>query len=330
MKICVAIINIFESLTYSDVLLLTLFFAGVILLFHIFTKALLRERRRRKYLIRSNSTALPRKILITLSNLGILKKVIEFLALRLSIFNSSSSEKNEENAGVLLLASIFIGITLMFVVPQAKVVWYLFLFYQFLALLLILFALYTFNLMVRIRFTSQLPKTFKILNSRFTTESNIVKVIDVSIVDLPNAMRREMTRIRNVLRKNNPKKIEETFSSMEKVYRDEYLTILLSLIRQAYYKGGKESIQQQFEMVTEEIQIDIENQRDLAFTSRMYIVISLFTPFAITWLERFNNQALEEKSVEFYTSPAGMGLKIIIMVALLMYIGILLLLERTA
>ncbi|MGV8145844.1 MAG: hypothetical protein ACLKAK_03255 [Alkaliphilus sp.] len=320
-----------EYLGYSNILLWVLFSSGIIILSWLLLNELVKSYRRRKFLVRSKRIPSARKIFLILAKIKVLQRIIRFLALKLSVFNNKSFEKNEEDATLFfVIANMLIFILLFAIFPQNISLWYVFLFYYVLSVLLIALSLYTLNLMVRIRFTSQLPKTYKILNSRFTTEGDIVKVIDISLEDLDSAVKREMTRIRNVLRKNNPEKIEKTFESMEQTYKDEYLTILLNLIKQAYYKGGKESIQHQFEAVTEEILIDIENRKDLAFTSRMYIVISLFTPYGIVWLERFNNQALGEKSIEFYSSPAGISLKIIIMMLLLVYIGALLLLERVS
>ncbi|MBN4050999.1 MAG: hypothetical protein COA82_04580 [Alkaliphilus sp.] len=329
----ISVINVVHSeyLGYSNIVLWVLFSVGIIILFQLILKEFVKGYRRRKFIVRSKQLPTSRKIFMILTKIMVLRKVIRFLALKLSIFNNKSVEKNEEGATFFfIIANIFILISLLLIFPQNVSLWYVFLFYYVLFVLLITLALYTLNLMVRIRFTAQLPKTYKILNSRFTTEGDIVKVIDISLEDFDSAVKREMTKIRNVLRKNNPEKIEKAFSNMEEVYKDEYLTILLNLIRQAHYKGGKESIQQQFEAVTEEILIDIENRKDLAFTSRMYIVISLFTPYGIVWLERFNNQALGEKSIEFYSSPAGISLKIIIMIVLLIYMGTLLLLERVS
>ncbi len=315
----------------SNAILYILFSIGTIILFYLLFNGLVKRYRRKKYLVRSKQHSKLRRALVMLTKIRILRWIIRFFALKLSVFNNNSIEKNEELAVLFVVTvNVSIIVLLLIVFPQNIALWYVFLFYYVLFILLITLSLYTINLMVRMRFTSQLPKTYKILNSRFTTEEDIVKVIDASLEDLDKAVKREMTRIRNVLRKNNPEKIEKTFSNMEEIYKDEYLTILLNLIRQAYYKGGKESIQQQFEAVTEEILIDIENRKDLAFTSRMYIVISLFTPYGIVWLERFNNQALGEKSIEFYSSPAGISLKIIIMIVLLIYMGTLLLLERVS
>lgn len=329
----ISVINVVhnENLGYSNIILWVLFLVGIIILLHLLLKELVKGYRRKKFTVRSKQLSTSRKFYMALAKIMILRRFIRFLALKLSVFNNKSIEKNEEGATLFfIIANMSIVISLVAIFPQNVTLWYVFFFYYVLFILLITLALYTLNLMVRIRFTSQLPKTYKILNSRFTTEGDILKVIDISLEDFDSAVKREMTKIRNVLRKNNPEKIERAFSNMEEIYKDEYLTILLNLIRQAYYKGGKESIQQQFEAVTEEILIDIENRKDLAFTSRMYIVISLFTPYGIVWLERFNNQALGEKSIEFYSSPAGISLKIIIMIVLLIYMGTLLLLERVS
>jgi len=287
--------------------------------------------RKRKYLIKKNPVRVYRVIYSKLCSVKVLEKFLDAIALRISVLNDGSYENNQERSVIVLIFLLLvIGINFMIILPNVEIVWYLYLFYLTLGGIFLFCTLYTLELMLRMHFTKLLPNTYKILNSRFTTEGDILKAIDRSLVDFNPAIRREMIRLRNVLRKNDHRKINETFDLMEKIYRNEYFTLLLNLIQQAYYKGGKDSIKQQFEMVTEEILIDIENQKDLALTSRMYVVIALSLPFGIGWLERFNGKALGEASMDFYSSPMGVGFKILLLMSLLIYIVSLLFLERTA
>ncbi len=287
--------------------------------------------RKRKYLIRKNPSSLLKKATKIIVRVVLFDKILSYIAIRISVLNDNSYEKNKEKSvAVLFLIIVLIIVSLVVVLPSVKIIWYLYLFYLILSIVFILCILYTIQLILRMYFTKLLPDAYKILNSRFTTEGDILKAIDKSLVDFDPAIRREMTRIRNVLRKNDGVQINNTFRQMEMLYKNEYFTLLLNLIQQAYYKGGKESIKSQFEMVTEEILIDIENQKDLALTSRMYVVISLFLPLGVKWLEGFNQRALGQASVDFYGGPIGVGFKILMLVSLLLYIVSLLFLERTA
>ncbi|MBM7613598.1 hypothetical protein [Alkaliphilus hydrothermalis] len=287
--------------------------------------------RKRRYLIRRNPVRIYRQIYSKLCNFRLLEKFLDSIALRISVLNDDSYETNQEKAVIaLILLALVIIINFTIVLPNVQIVWYLYLFYMMLGGVFLLCVLYTLELMLRMHFTKLLPNTYKILNSRFTTEGDILKAIDRSLIDVNPTIRREMVRIRNVLRKNDPSKIDETFSLMEKIYNNEYFTLLLNLIQQAYYKGGRDSVKQQFEIVTEEILIDIENKKDLALTSRMYVVIALFLPLGVNWLENFNDKALGEASLDFYSSPIGVSFKILLLTSMLIYIVSLLFLERTA
>ena len=184
--------------------------------------------------------------------------------------------------------------------------------------------------MAKQRFTNKMPDTFKLINSRYIITGNILKAINISMEDFDKTVRREMFKIYDVLKKNNMYEINYTFKVLEITYKNEYFTLLLNLIKQAYYRGGNGVIKKQFEDTTEEILSDIENQKDLSFTSRTYIFIALFLPFGVKFLESFNANALGEKAREFYISPLGIEIKIIFYFAFLIYLGIMLFMERTA
>ena len=287
--------------------------------------------KKRKYLITKNHQSFNKKLLNEISKIGVLEKILCHITIKISVLNDNSYEKNKEKSVIVLLLFLLVMIlNFSVIIPNIKIIWYLYIFYLILGVILLICIIYTIELVLKMHFTKLLPVTYKILNSRFTTEEDILKAIDESLMDFHPAIRREMIRIRNVLRKNDSNRIHNTFNLMEKTYKNEYFTVLLNLIQQAYYKGGKESIKSQFETVTEEILIDIENQKDLALTSRMYVVISLFLPFGIRWLEDFNQKALGVSSIEFYASPLGIGFKIFLLLMLLVYIISLLFLERTA
>ena len=123
--------------------------------------------------------------------------------------------------------------------------------------------------------------------------------------------------------------INDAFKEIEKTYNTEYLTILLSLIKQAHFKGGNDMIKEQFETITEEILQEIENQNDLSSASKSYIVMSIFIPFIMKYIEIFNADAIGEGAVEYYLSQAGKNIFMITLVAMFGYIGLMLFLERS-
>lgn len=258
---------------------------------------------------------------------GILKKI----TLSVSMFTPFSYEKNQDIAAALLIAFLLIAVLSIFIVfPGSNVVWYLYMAYIGLAVFFMVLIFYVFEMLARIRFTSKLPETFKLLNSRYTSKGNILKAIAASMDDFDRAVKKEMRAVYDVLRKNNMHEIDNTFQTIENAYRNEYLTLLLNLIRQAHYKGGEVTIKEQFEQATEDVLLDIENQKDLSITGRAYILLAIVMPVCLKGVEVFNHSALGAKSVEFYSSPYGIQLKLLFLFALIGFIAYLMYLERTA
>ena len=272
------------------------------------------------------------KIIVrALSTSKLTGRTIKKVTLRVSMFTSFSYEKNQEIATIFLVVFFLMAMLCLFIIfPGASVVWYVFLAYMGLAVFFLVLMFYVFEMIARVRFTSKLPVTFKLLNSRYTSKGNILKAIAASMDDFDRAVKKEMRAIYDVLRKNDMSEIDNTFRSIEAAYRNEYLTLLLNLIHQAHYKGGEVTIKAQFEQATEDVLLDIENQKDLSITSRAYILLAIAMPLCLKGVELFNNSALGVKSVEFYSSPYGIQLKLFFLFALIGFIAYMLYLERTA
>jgi len=255
----------------------------------------------------------------------------ENIAFKIGMFNNYSYERNLEFATMACFTSLgAIILSIIIFIPLVSVVWYILLFYIFMALIFAVLLFYIFTMIARSRFNNQLPETFKIINSRYITHGNILKAINVSLNDFDKAVKREMIKIYDVLKKNDMYDIDNTFRMIDRAYKNEYVSLLLNLIKQAHYKGGNKVIKEQIENTTEEILIDIANQKDLSASTRTYVFLSIFLLPGILFVERFNFTALGEKSVEFYSSPYGIGIKLGFLIALMFYIGLMLFLERTS
>lgn len=259
------------------------------------------------------------------------RNIVNNVAIKLSMFNSKSIEANLQNAVKLIYLTGAIFISLTIIIFAGENIWYMKLVY----LLLICFLFYIFITAavssIRVRFTSRLPETYKLLNSRYMSQKNILKAIDVSLDDFHPTVRKVMFQISSTLKKNDMDKIERTFEVIDSNYNNEYLSILLILIKQAYYKGGNEAIQEQFEAVTEDILLDIENQRDLAVTTKSYMIgAAIMSPLMLFVIEKFGSQALGASSIEFYSSPQGVNIKIGLLLLTASYIIFMSYLEKVS
>ena len=283
-----------------------------------------------KFRVQKKQDSKAHKIAAYCEDRSCIGKLITYTARKLSMFNANAISKNREYAVIFLVSIVLVLVLLIIImIPLAILVWYVWLAYIAVAMVFTVFLFNVFCELAKLRFTSKLPETFKIICARYMLKENIVKAIHISLEDFDKAVKKEMRKVYNVLNKNDMKEVEDTFTSIQQIYKNEHLTLLLNLIFQARYKGGDRVIKKQFEHVTEEMLISIENQKDLSVTARTYIMMALLLPLAMWGLEKFNHAALEEGAYEFYASPTGLGMKIIIYSAALIYMGVMLLLEKT-
>jgi hypothetical protein len=310
-----------------------LFFAiisfGICLI--ILTKHIIYTKNRRFLTVKRGRRSFIGHLTKLLIKLPLLNRSLNSLAIKISLFNRYSLDKNLEYASLAcIIVFMFTLVSIAAFLPNTAVVWYIALSYVVMAVIFVVVVFIVFVFVAKQRFTNKMPDTFKLLNSRYIITGNILKAINISMEDFDKTVRREMFKIYEVLKKNNIFDINYTFKLLETTYKNEYFTLLLNLIKQAYYRGGNDVIKKQFEETTEEILLDIENQKDLSFTSRTYIFIALFLPFGVKFLESFNFNALGEKAQEFCISPLGIEVKIIFYSAFLLYLGAMLFMERTA
>lgn len=291
-----------------------------------------REKNKMKYLVRKDKKTMLHIVTKHLTKNATIKEILRRVAIKIGMFTEYSYQKNLEFATATIIGSSFVSIFAIAVLLhlQGGSLWYIALFYFIIAIIIIVILFYIFFAMARMNFITKLPDTYKILNSRYISKGNILKAINVSLDDFDKVIRKEMIKIYNVLKKNNMAEIDYILENIDMTYSNQYLTILLSLIKQAHYKGGSDMIKEQFETLTEEILEEIENKKDLSSASRSYIIMSVFIPFTMPILKKFNIGAIGVKASEFYNSPIGIKLPIFIIVAMLIYMGFLLVLERSA
>ena len=316
----------FSDLMWIVPLILSLTFIGILIA--NLTKEKIRKRR---YLINKHHVRFTRRLTNKMIKYSILKKLLNYISLKLCVFNDRSFETNREYSSIVIIALLmFTGLTLFILIPSANIIWYQLLFFLGLAMTFLAVIFYMTITVVKFNFTKQLPRTFKLLNSRFARKGDILEAIDISIEDFDKAIARELTRISEVLVKNDDDKINEEFTMIEKIYNNEYFTVLLTLIKHAYYKPGNEAVQKIFSNTTSSIMIELQVQKKLSLANIWYIIISFSVPYGIEMVEKFNSSTLGADTAGFYTSPLGVGLKILIYLSMFAYILGLLLLKRTA
>ena len=287
---------------------------------------------KRKFTVRKTKKGLLAKIVEKALKIKFIEKIMNGTALRVAMLTGFSLEKNLEIAFVILTALCVTSVIIIAAMLHgSKVLWYVYLIYISVAALFIWLAIYLLQVMSKFRFTSKLPQTYKIINSRYISLGNILKTISVSLDsgDFDGPVRRVMNVIRDALVKNDMDTINNTFKMIEDSYKNEHLTLLLNLILQAHYKGGEEVIKQQFEEATDDVLLDMENQRDLSAASRLYVLLALLMPLCIVGIERFNEHALGGAASEFYASTTGVELRVLVILLIIIFVAVMIFMERT-
>ncbi|WP_432664787.1 hypothetical protein R9X47_00855 [Wukongibacter baidiensis] len=320
-----------EHFVLSNILILILLFIvlviAVLLIFETVRKKTIKSR----YRIKRDREAPLKGIVDIIERSTFGKKIIDSITFKICLYNRNSIAKNKEYSVIVLFCFLVFSILLlMMVIPDTKIVWYLTIVYFLLFLGLFYLSLYIFNIMAKRNFSNKMPSTFWLINDRLIYTDNMLKALEVSRNDFDKPVKREIDRVYSALTKNTRAMADNTFKFLEKVYNNKHFTLLLNLIYQGHYKGVTKELKEQFEKTTEEILIELENQRDISFNSRMYIFLTLTFVIFIGLIEKYNINALGDKAMLYYSSPQGIIFKIIILVAIVMHVSILIIMERNA
>lgn len=252
------------------------------------------------------------------------QRIIQHISIRIGIISGYSYVRNCNIASKILVTGFVAALGLFGIFfAVTRQVWYVSLSYSILLIAIVYLLLNSVSEIMKGRFTSKIPDTFKILNLRYVSCGDIIKAIETSMEDFDIAIRREMLNIYNTLRKNNASEIIQAFRLIERTYQDKYMTVLLNLIEHAYYKGGRDAIGEQLEKTAEEALDNAENKKDLKSAINGYLIMSLVIPAAVFGVECFNQYALLDQSSLFYSGPAGLQLKVSLFILTFIYMVIL-------
>ncbi len=265
-----------------------------------------------------------------LSKSDLIRRMINDLTLKISVFNAKPYVMNMRYAVLVLIifAVLIISILVISVIISFPF-WYVGLVYTLLITAGISIAFTYITSAANARFLKHMPDTLKILSSRFACINNIVKCIGVSITDFHKSIRGDMIRIYDSMKLNDMERIKQTFNAIDVKYSNEHMTLLLELIWHAYYNGGDDIIKKQFEDMLEDIIEDIENKRDLRAASLSYIGMGIAFCLAIPAVKLFNSGMIGEMSDAFYMSQNGVWLEIAYYAFLIALSFIILMLEKS-
>jgi Flp pilus assembly protein TadB len=314
------------------ILMYMLLLAGAVLLIVFVSAVMKAQLRKSKYKTNKQDTNYINSILVFLSKYRSTERLVKFMADRISMFNPYSLEQNKEYAVMFLTILFFVMLLFAAIVlPSVTFVWYLLLFWIVLLVMFLFLVIVVFTNIASNNFTKKLPQAFRVVTSRFIQHKRIDVALKLSVDDVDVTVKREFTRIIDTLKTNDREYIEETFSMIERVYKDKYLTMLIILIKQAHFKGGCEEIIELFQDTNKKIQDGIERKKDLISASRTYILLLLPMPFSLLVMKKVNAKLLGEEVADlYYNTPQGVRMFIIIIMLSLFFCGVLVFKQRSS
>lgn len=235
------------------------------------------------------------------------------------IFKTNGKELKSNIAitvGILLGLAILAVLISIFVVMITPL-WYLAVLYLAVIFLMTYILLSSILSALNMSFTEKLPAAFKLISSRFTMTGDIIQAIATTVNDSPAVIKKLLRSFVDILAKTDRETIEAQFNDLRLLYDNEYVTILITLVKKAYYSGGAETIREQFEVLSEDIFFEIENEKDVLSGSRPYILFTVFVIPPFLWgVEQFGLYVVEDLLKDYYQSPSGYLLKIVVLLAM--------------
>ena len=159
------------------------------------------------------------------------RRMVHHISIRVGIITGFSFTQNCNIASKIVFVGFFAAAGLFGVfLAVARQVWYVSLSYSVLLTAILYLLLNSVSEVLKSRFTSKIPETYKILNLRYVSCGDIIMSIEVSMNDFDAVIRREMLNIYNTLRKNDASEITQAFRLIDQAYQFKFMSFLINLI----------------------------------------------------------------------------------------------------
>lgn len=326
-----AIFNVLKELSFTEVvktlLVPVIIGVGVFFAIRLLLNILTDIINMKKFTI-SNSKKWYEKLTQRLLKNKYSEALLKYIAIRINLISPYEQGKNLIYAMfvVSFIAILYISILILTLINSW--IWYITFFYLVMVTLFLIFLINIFFSYAKTRFLSKLPKTLRILTSRYNNTNDIKKAIDISIDDFDRSVRKVFRKIQNALKKNNSEDIKKVFNSLEDSYDNPFFTRILVLIEQARWKMEGDHIKEHFIKTKDEIVSEMENAKDIKATTTSYKFLALLMFFAPQSIEIFNTQVLIDFSTNFYDTPTAIEIKIFYYIIVITFILILSYMEK--
>lgn len=242
--------------------------------------------------------------------------------------NGHSYERNITFALISILGLLAFFISVSAVCFLVAPVWYVGLSYAVSwSLIAVIFFLITLRSYDRY-FTVQYPLMLTYVGSRFRNDRRIENAIRVSIEDMPPSMAKLLREILDIFSMSRGTDADARYLELEKRYDNKYTTRFLTMVRLIQQRGGGEAVNKQFDVLVEDINSDINNEKDLSSSSRTYIVVvCIFVPLGVRSMENYMGDIVGTGG-SFYNGPVGYMMKSALYLTMMVYAAYMYYLEN--
>jgi Flp pilus assembly protein TadB len=264
------------------------------------------------------------RLQVWITNNRFLQKYVHQTAKGLNKINGATYARNVIYASFVWLGLILLAVLSLVLSFVTAPLWYMGVIYAVISIVLEYLAFLVLLSWMDSKFSQMMPSSFKYLSSRFLMDNDIMRAIELSALDSEPPVKKLLDKIYNAFKTMNLELREEQLQDLETEFQNRYATILITLIKSAYSRGGGEVINEQLEELTEQVYFDIDNERDIFGAGRAYMVsIAGIVPFSLSGLELMSEKSLGSVLGDFYVSPKGYVYKIMILLGMLAYIGVM-------
>ena len=259
-------------------------------------------------------------------NHKLLSQILNYMSTKYMAFNNNTVETNEYYATASIFIMIRLYALMYLVLVFTNQLWYVTL--SAVILLTITFAIIYFMLgsIASTRVDNMLPELSKMLSNRYANSSSIITSIEITRTDYSGAMRRELDKIYDALKKNDQDVTKINLQAIKNQYNNRNFSMVIDLVYQAYYRGNREHIIKSFTEARSLISQANMARKKITKRTRPLMGFSIF--FVISGLigMSYGNSKIIEGMAMTATESQNQSLAIVAMLSilgiLLIYLGL--------
>ena len=268
-------ISVIKSIDYGKYIFLIPILISVVIIISIAISYFKEQKEKKYFTVQSDSNIDEiMKFFMSLGKFPLFRPLIEYLAIKFSMFNSKNHEDNVQYASTFLFFALIIVSGLFIRLTIVGNIWYISLMFMFLGILVIVTMMGLIFNYARYSLINDLPNIFSSFARKIDSESHVIQILDGVRSDLKGPMKREIIRLTNVFKRNERKEIESQIAVIEKNYSNRSISIMMMLLQHLYDYGNHDGVRERFLELSATLKVQAEQQKTLASISLYSMIIA--------------------------------------------------------